>query len=90
MSAAVLDLELMRNRRMAEKLRAGEAVDVSPFPREGSYYVLDAFAEDIDYCDAALEIWIWSIGRRRADGVILASRSAYLYQNANFECLWLR
>jgi hypothetical protein len=80
----------MRNVRMKEKLDSHEAVDVSPFPREGNYFVLDSYADDIDYCDAASESWVWSIGRRKRDGRILASLTADLYQNPDFECLWLR
>lgn len=34
--------------------------------------------------------YIWSIGKRHSDGVILASRNGDLYQNPEFECLWLR
>ena len=57
---------------------------------EHLYYVLDAFAEDIDYCDAKREMWVWSIGRRKSDGVILASMDTVFYQNDAFDCLWLR
>lgn len=80
----------MKNQAMKRKLDKHEAVDVGPFPREGDYYRLDAFADDIDYCDATLEAWIWSIGRRLRDGMILASLQNDLYQNPEFECLWLR
>lgn len=80
----------MRNCAMARKLERGEAIDVSAFPREGKYYVLDAYADELDYCDAKAEQWIWSIGRRRSDGRILASPVNDLYQNPDFECLWLR
>lgn len=78
------------NRRMAEKLIARQAVDISDCPRQGNYYVLDRVIDGKDYCDAALEAWVWSIGRRISDGVILASLSAELYENPDFDCLWLR
>lgn len=81
----------MRNIRMQEKLNSGDAIDVSGCERIDHYYVLDRFEEDgPDYCDAVLEQWMWSIGKRKADGVILASEHPDLYQNPEFECLWLR
>jgi hypothetical protein len=80
----------MTNQRMKEKLKAGEAIDVSDRPRLGPYYVLRNFQPDKDYCDAKDQAWIWSIGRRYRDGLILASRKGDLYQNQNYECLWLR
>lgn len=75
---------------MNRKVAAAEAVDLSKNKREGKYYVLDSFVDGADYCDLEKTTWIWSIGRRKADGVILASTSSDLYQNAEFECLWLR
>lgn len=81
---------------MERKLRSGKAIDVSDCPREGRYYVLDATqagiaeAGGIDFCDARTEAWIWSIGRRHADGVVLASTGGDLYQNPAFKCIWLR
>jgi len=80
----------MTNQRMKEKLKAGDAIDVSECPRVGAYYVLRKFIPDKDYCDAKAEAWIWSIGRRYRDGLVLASRAGDLYQNHDFECLWLR
>lgn len=78
------------NNAMQRKIDANDAIDLSTHPREGDYYVLPLFVDDIDYCDRSKTVWIWSIGRRRSDGVILASTSADLYQNPDFECLWLR
>ncbi len=84
----------MHNLRMAEKLEDGDAVDVSDWPREGDYYIAPGIPEDyrrgLDYCVARDEVWIWSIGQRLADGVILVSRQSDLYQNPAFDCLWLR
>jgi hypothetical protein len=48
------------------------------------------FKEGFDYCDAKNERWIWSIGRRLSDGTVLASLTDEFYQNAEYECLWLR
>lgn len=81
----------MHNRRMAEKLAAGEAIDVSDCPRtpDGDY-ILAEFVEDVDYCNARTEQWIWSIGRELATGEIHAAHSAKLYQNPAYLCLWLR
>jgi hypothetical protein len=75
---------------MKRKLDAGEAIDISECPREGEYYILKEATERKDYFDLRNEIVIWSIGRRRRDGVILASAKRDLYDNPDFECLWLR
>lgn len=86
----------MDNLAMERKLEKGAAVDVSACKREGPYYILegdqipDPRGEMPDYCDAQLERWIWSIGRRYSDGVVLASTDGDLYQNDGCECLWLR
>jgi len=81
----------MTNNAMRRNVDTGNAIDLSNHPREGKYYILDKFVDDeSDYCDASKTAWIWSIGRRRSDGVILASTSCDLYQNPAFECLWLR
>lgn len=81
----------MKNLSMAHKLKNDEALDVSECRRtpEG-YYILNHFWEGSDYCDAVTESWIWSIGRRKNDGVILASTTSIFYDNCDFECLWLR
>ena len=75
---------------MLEKIQKGEAIDLSKCQREGRYYVVPSFIADRDYCDAATERWIWSIGKRRSDGVILASIYVDLYEHPDFECVWLR
>lgn len=81
----------MKNIRMAEKLRNGEAIDLSGCPlSEEGYYVLDDFIEGMDYCDAAREAWIWSVGIRYRDGRIHATTKAELYQNTDYNCLFLR
>jgi hypothetical protein len=80
----------MANLRMAEKLTAGEAIDVSRHRQEDGTYLLPDFVEDTDYCDAATERWIWSIGREAATGAIRASTSTQYYQNPAYECLFLR
>jgi len=81
------------NQRKQEKLESGEAIDLSNCEREGRYYVVPENLWDdsgVDYCDSIREAWIWSIGRRYSDGVILADTSGIFYQNNNFQCLWLR
>lgn len=82
------------NLRMQEKVRDREAIDVADYPREGNYYILGGKADvlelDADYCDTKNVRWIWSIGRRKSDGVILASTGTEFYQNPDFKCLWLR
>jgi hypothetical protein len=78
----------MWNKRMQEKLNDGSAMDVSgcELTDEGDYILTD-FEEGVDYCDAKTEKWIWSIGKDRTTGVILASTSDKYYQNPDFECL---
>lgn len=81
----------MRNKRMQEKLKKGEAIDLSPCPRtKEGYYILDDFIEGMDYCDAKNEWWIWSIGINYKTGRIHAAVSSVFYQNKEYECLWLR
>lgn len=91
----------MENKAMQRKINSGEAIDLKDCRRieadgtvEGNkknpYYVVENFIDDADYCDSSTESWIWSIGRRKSDGLILASTTADLYQNDEFECLWLR
>jgi hypothetical protein len=81
----------MRNRRMAEKLEQGDAIDVSGCERTpAGEYILARFAEDTDYCDARTEEWIWSIGREHGTGRILASTDTRFYENPEYLCLFLR
>jgi hypothetical protein len=83
----------MHNLSMLRKLKSGEVTDISCYPKEGHHYTLpeDFFLPDeMDYCDAKTERWIWSIGRRKKDGVMIASLDGDLYQNDDYECLWLR
>lgn len=81
----------MRNLRMKEKLERKDCIDVSQCARtpEGDY-ILREYIDDVDYCDAQTEDWIWSIGKNQKNGVILASTSAKFYQNPDWTCLWLR
>lgn len=74
---------------MKKMLEEGEAIDVSAFPREGDYYVVDTFIDGVDYCNAVTEQWIWSIARRR-DGKIFASHKTDLSVKKGFSCIWLR
>lgn len=90
-----MGIYLTRNRRMCERLNAGECKDVTPFGHVvggvGIYTLPHGFFEEgKDYCDAQTEMWIWSIGRNYADGRIVASTDNRFYQNPDWECLWLR
>lgn len=81
----------MRNLRMAEKIAKGEAIDISSCERnKDGDYILKRFVGNVDYCDGSTEEWIWSIGRDRQTGEILASTTTKFYQNPSFECLFLR
>jgi hypothetical protein len=70
--------------------------NVAHLEKDGDYFVLpeEFFVDDLDYCcethDERAPALIWSIGRRHSDGKILASLQADLYQNDDYECLWLR
>lgn len=82
----------MKNLRMREKLDLGECVDVNKIGRSigVGLYVLDSYEEGKDYCDAANDCWIWSIGKSVATGQIMAAIDTRYYQNPLYECLWLR
>ena len=95
----------MLNLRMKEKLDSGECVDVAEGGGkeiEPGVFELRGRARDAaedsagpqgfgcDFCVAAREAWIWSIGKRRSDGAVLASTDARFYEHPEFECLWLR
>ena len=81
----------MINKAMEEKIESGEAIYISDCPREGRYYRLTEIDTMADYCDAKQEAWIWSIGQRWDDpSVIHASQDTSLYQNPDYECLFLR
>lgn len=96
----------MKNKRMEEMLKRGSAIDLSECrmdPTDRFYVIEDKFAihcleTDIakDFCVAKTEEWIWSIGKLKEDfvdlskGTVLASTTDIFYQNALFECLWLR
>lgn len=80
------------NYAMAKKLLGGKALDVR---KEGiavgdNLYKLERFVEGVDYCDAQEECWVWSIARNRQTGEIFASLSCSLYQDDEWECLFLR
>jgi len=83
----------MENRAMRNKLERGECIDLSRCRMEldGSYIIPpDVWQEDIDYCNAQTEGWIWSIGRETATGIIRAAHDTRFYQNPEYHCLWLR
>lgn len=83
----------MRNLAMERKLASGEARDVSKFDMDShGDYILPRnwYRDGVDYCDAANETWIWSIGRHIDSGQVLASTTSKFYQNAAYVCLWLR
>ena len=82
----------MLNQRMQEKLEKREAIDVRAIGEElrPGFFRLNSYIDDVDYCDAANEAWIWSIGQNLSNGEIHASTSAGLYQNPDYRCLWVR
>lgn len=57
-------LKAMRNQAMARKLAKRECLDISRCERTaGGDYLLEVFRDEVDYCDAAQEAWVWSIGK---------------------------
>lgn len=80
----------MNNKAMERKIQNGECIDLSVYPNDGKHYIITRFIEDVDYCDAKNETWMWSVGRRISDNVLIASTTTDLYQNPEYECLWLR
>jgi hypothetical protein len=82
----------MKNLRMREKLDLGECLDVNKIGHSigAGLFVLDTYQDGVDYCDAASDAWIWSIGKHVTTGVIMAAIDSRFYQNPQYECLWLR
>lgn len=82
----------MKNLRMCEKLDLGECIDVNQIGRAAGpgVFVLSSYEGGVDYCDAANDQWIWSIGKDILTGEILAATDTRFYQHPQYECLWLR
>lgn len=82
----------MSNLRMREKLDAGECIDVNTIGRSigSGVFVLKSYVDGVDYCDAANDQWIWSIGKDLLTNEILASTDTRFYQHPQYNCLWLR
>ena len=87
----------MLNKTMKRKLYLGEAIDLKDCERieigndktyviKRSWLMISAY----DFCDSSTESWILSIGKRKSDGLILASVTPNLYRNPDFDCLWIR
>jgi hypothetical protein len=76
-------------RRTVEK---GTTIDVGaygPEQRDGTFE-LPEYVDGMDYCHAATGRWVWSIGRDKASGKVFAAFDSRFYQNAEYDCLWLR
>lgn len=57
----------MRNQAMQRKLNSHKCVDISNCRRTTTGdYLLETFVENVDYCDAVQEAWVWSIGKTLA------------------------
>lgn len=69
-----------------------DLVDVQGWAQEGNYLVVPdgQVIDDMDFRNMHTTMPIWSIGRRKSDGKILASYSGDLYMHPGFDCLWLR
>lgn len=79
---------------MLRSLLEGDTLDVRAIGRAArgrpGEFILDTFAEGIDYADVDNGAWIHSIGRHKKTGKIYASIYSNFYQNPDYECLWLR
>lgn len=86
----------LKNKAMQRKLESREAIDVIDImlPAEPGDEVgairLRTYIDDKDYCNSRTGEWIWSIGRREADGAIFAAADSRYYLREGYECLWLR
>ena len=84
----------MHNLRMKEKLDSGECIDVNvvgePLVGFPGVWVMEDFLDNVDYCDAEGERWIWSIGHHKQDQKYYASLDGRFYQNPLFDCVYLR
>lgn len=82
----------MGNQAMQSKLNTGECLDVREIGEQQSNgdFLLHEYHDNVDYCDAEKEEWIWSIGKHKLSGKIYASKTGKFYQNPDYECLWLR
>ena len=85
---------VVHNYAMERKLQSGEALDVNligkPMENFPGVWTIEGFLEDIDYCDAEDEQWIWSIGQDIHTGQIYASTDVRFANNPKFLLLWLR
>lgn len=92
----------MPNYAMRQKIKNGEAVDLSTLPieRQGPIALVDMTnagrspydiqSGEVDFCILTTEEWIWSIGHNPKTGRIVASTDARFYGMDGWECLWLR
>lgn len=77
---------------MERALKEVEAINVRTVGIDlgDGLFELKYFDENADYCDRESEEWIWSIGKCKSTGKIIASMDARFYQHQDYECLWLR
>jgi hypothetical protein len=78
------------NLAMQQAVDDGECVDLSDADRVDKDYVVKNYVDGLDYCVLDRGRWIWSIGRHRETGVVLASTATKFYLDPAYECLWLR
>lgn len=81
----------MMNLAMENKIKKAEALDLSGCERtEEGDYIMESDPGDFDLCDAKAERWIWSVGKNKETGQIVASLGTKFYQNPAYDCIWLR
>lgn len=74
---------------MAFKFPKVKTIDLIHAPQNSrGEYIITTFIEGMDYIvgDRA----IWSIGKHKQTGEILAALDGRFYQNPCYECVWLR
>lgn len=90
----------MTNHTMLRMVARGDALDVSPYKDntvaangKPTYTLPEGFYQDgLDYCDKVLELWVWSIGRHKETGAVVAALDDRFYrcEDSGYECIWLR
>ena len=76
------------------KLENEECIDIAKCRTNAAgivqYNLGGIFHEDVDYCDAEREEWIWSIGKHNKTGEYHAATDTRFYQHTQYECVFLR
>jgi len=85
----------LQNREMARQLEDARAVDVRALGTllaDGTYELQRFLDHGVEYCDPALEVWIYSIGIEPVTArIVAATDTRFLHlRDSGWHCLWLR